>query len=205
MKYDINVFTKENQITKRWSGGTTTEICIFPKDSNYEDKNFIWRISSAKVESEESNFTYLKNIWREIMILDGNVKLIHNDETSVSLVRFEKHSFSGEWETRSYGKVTDFNLMVSEKANCNISYIKLNKNTMSKFSLNIKNKKNHKNLSYGFYCYEGNIKVSLQDNSFALNKNDFILINLKKGFGSMSLINEGNNIAHVIKVKIVYN
>lgn len=205
MKYDLTVINNKNQITKRWSGGTTTEICTFPKNSNYEDKSFIWRISSAKIESEESNFTYLKNIWREIMILDGNVKLIHNDETSVNLVRFEKHSFNGEWKTRSYGKVTDFNLMVSEKANGNISYIKLNENTMSKFSLNIKNKRNHKNLSYGFYCYEGNIKVSLEDKSFTLNKNDFFLINLKKGFGSMFLINEGNNIDHVVKVKIVYN
>ncbi|WP_029453548.1 HutD family protein [Clostridium algidicarnis] len=205
MKYDINVITKENQITKRWSGGTTTEICIFPKDSNYEDRNFIWRISSANVESEESNFTYLKNIWREIMILDGNIKLIHNDETSINLGKFEKHSFSGQWETRSYGKVTDFNLMVSEKANGNISYIRLNEHTMSEFSLNIKNKRNHKNLSYGFYCYEGNIKVCLDNKSFTLNKNDFFLINLKKGFGSMSLINESDNIAHIVKVKIVYN
>ena len=40
MKYDVSVITKDNQTTKKWSGGTTTEICIFPKDSNYEDRNF---------------------------------------------------------------------------------------------------------------------------------------------------------------------
>lgn len=86
MKYDLTVINNENQITKTWSGGTTTEICTFSKSSNYEDKNFIWRISSAKVESEESNFTYLKKGFGSMSLInEGNniahvvkVKIVYN-------------------------------------------------------------------------------------------------------------------------------
>ena len=41
---------KKNQYkTTQWSGGTTTELLIYPSTSKYSERNFKWRISSAKV------------------------------------------------------------------------------------------------------------------------------------------------------------
>ena len=33
-----------------WSGGQTAEIALWPPQSSYADRNFLWRLSSATVE-----------------------------------------------------------------------------------------------------------------------------------------------------------
>ena len=33
-----------------WSGGTTTQFLIFPREADYARRNFLWRVSSAAVE-----------------------------------------------------------------------------------------------------------------------------------------------------------
>lgn len=62
MKCEIKVITKEQQKTSTWSGGTTTQLAIYPEDADYGKRNFTWRLSSATVEAEESVFTSLPGI-----------------------------------------------------------------------------------------------------------------------------------------------
>ena len=64
------------------------------------------------------------------MVLHGNLKLIHEDHHSVDLSPFEVDSFSGNWTTKSYGKVTDFNLMLSKDFTGNINAISLEKKAL---------------------------------------------------------------------------
>ncbi len=111
----LTIIKKEDLETKKWSGGTTTELFIFPKGSTYEKKDFIYRISTATVEAEESSFTKLEGVSRCIMVLDGEMKLIHKDQHTINLKKFETDSFLGGWDTKSIGKVTDFNLMTTNK------------------------------------------------------------------------------------------
>ena len=59
MKYSIIQKDKTNYSTSAWSGGATTEIRIMPEGSRYADREFLWRLSSATVEVEESTFTAL--------------------------------------------------------------------------------------------------------------------------------------------------
>ena len=114
MSNKIEVIRKKQHKTSEWSGGTTTEIYIYPKGSIYNERNFKWRLSSAKVEMEKSTFTALEGISRHIMIIKGELMLEHEGHYNARLKAFEQDSFCGEWVTTSFGKVTDFNLMMAQ-------------------------------------------------------------------------------------------
>ena len=102
--------------TSSWSGGTTTELGIGPEGSRYADRDFLWRISSATVDLEESTFTALPDYDRIIMTLEGEIDLCHNGGEWLHLKAFETHSFDGGDDTVSKGKVVDFNLMTRKGA-----------------------------------------------------------------------------------------
>ncbi|MCH4890031.1 HutD family protein [Acidaminobacter sp. JC074] len=107
----IKHIRKEDLSTKTWSGGTTTQLYIYPESSDYKALNFDFRISTATVEVETSNFTKLSGINRLIMSLDGPLSLMHNDGPMIDLLPFEVDAFTGDDETISFGQVTDFNVM----------------------------------------------------------------------------------------------
>lgn len=102
------------QKTIAWSGGTTTEIAIYPADSAYSRRDFLWRASSATVEADESEFTSLPGFWRLIMVLEGELELEHVGHHHTWLLPFEQDAFDGAWITRSRGRARDFNLMLAE-------------------------------------------------------------------------------------------
>jgi len=113
VKSYIRKLTEVDFSTSSWSGGTTTQLFIYPEDSNYGKKDFKVRISSATVELEESNFTKLEGIYRFITPLDNSLKLSHNGETFTKLNPFEIYEFDGSLNTTSFGKARDFNLMLA--------------------------------------------------------------------------------------------
>jgi len=94
-----------------WSGGTTTELFIFPLTSDYHKRNFQFRLSTATVEKDKSDFTRLIGISRKLMVLDGKITLNHKDHYSRQINKFDVDEFEGDWKTSSIGKCTDFNLM----------------------------------------------------------------------------------------------
>jgi environmental stress-induced protein Ves len=108
---DVEIIKKSDTKIATWSGGTTSEIFIYPKESSLEQRDFNFRLSIATVEIEESDFTCLPNVNRTLMVLKGNLSLMHENQHTVQLKEFEQDSFKGDWNTKSKGKVTDFNLM----------------------------------------------------------------------------------------------
>ena len=105
-------YKEENFSVSAWSGGQTKELAIYPRGQKYIDREFIWRLSSATIETEESDFTRLPDYDRVLMVLDGEVVLEYNGERVAKLKTLEQDSFDGAWKTKSYGRITDFNLMV---------------------------------------------------------------------------------------------
>ena len=95
-----------------WSGGTTVELAIFPPQADYAQRDFLWRVSSASVELEESDFTALPDYDRLIATLEGEIQLSHNGGAPLVLRPLEVHAFSGADATHSRGRCTDFNLML---------------------------------------------------------------------------------------------
>ena len=85
----ITFIPKSSQIELEWSGGTTCQLFIFPEDSTYSQRDFLFRISSAKVKFPSSTFTKLTGVSRVIMILDGELKLEHEGKYTKVLKKFE--------------------------------------------------------------------------------------------------------------------
>ncbi len=71
----MKIIRKEDIKTTNWSGGTTSELFIFPVSSTYKDLNFEFRLSRATIETEESIFTPLPHVKRKLMLLDGELEL----------------------------------------------------------------------------------------------------------------------------------
>lgn len=107
----MKIITNKDIRTSNWSGGTTSQLYIYPEQASYAARDFLFRISSARVEVAESTFTALPGVNRVIMILDGVLELEHHGKYKKTLKTFDQDYFPGDWHTTSHGKVTDFNLM----------------------------------------------------------------------------------------------
>ena len=100
-------------VTTAWSGGTTTQLLIWPEGSDYSKREFAVRISSAVVALEESDFTPLEGVQRYITPLEGGFTLTHPGKAPVEMAPLDPpYAFSGEESTHCLGKATDFNLML---------------------------------------------------------------------------------------------
>ena len=84
--YHVELLHKKDHKTTEWSGGLTTELSIAPEGSVYADRDFMWRLSSATVELEESDFTSLPDYDRIIMTLKGDISLSHNNDNWICVL-----------------------------------------------------------------------------------------------------------------------
>ncbi len=157
----------------KWMGGTTKELAIFPQNSKYLDRNFIWRVSSATIEVEESNFTKLPDYNRVLMVLDGDVVLAHQDERVARLKQYEQDRFDGAFKTRSFGKITDYNLMTLKGNEGFLTYIQPTEQPQQVTFNNIEGF--HKN-SFGFFCAKGYAVVTLNGQSIMVCEGQQLVI-----------------------------
>ncbi|RYY26936.1 MAG: hypothetical protein EOO04_10160 [Chitinophagaceae bacterium] len=125
----VRQFAAAHRKTINWASGTSTEIFIHPSTGSFAARDFIFRISTATVEAEESTFTLFTGITRHLMILHGNLELIHEGRYNKLLKPYDQDIFSGEWNTRSKGKVTDFNLMLKGGAGGSLRHERLKTGT----------------------------------------------------------------------------
>lgn len=132
----LQLFTKEDYHTSTWSGGSTTELYIYPAESSYRERNFQFRISSAQVELETSQFTPLPGIYRYITPLTAPLHLSYGIYGDRKLSAFQVEGFQGEWPTVSQGKATDFNLMLREIPGT-METVLLHPETSSQLSLDV--------------------------------------------------------------------
>jgi len=130
----IRVHSPESRNTIQWASGTSTEMFIYPADGSFADRRFLFRISSATVEAEESTFTFFEGITRHLMILKGTLELIHEGRYTKQLQPYDADIFSGEWNTRSKGKVTDFNLMLKDGATGSLTDHRISKDNPASFN-----------------------------------------------------------------------
>lgn len=88
-KYDscgVRIIAASDMPVSLWSGGRTTEIYIAPEGALYAERNFLFRISTAEVELEESDFTSLPDYNRLIASVSGTMRLAHGANGSEKLV-----------------------------------------------------------------------------------------------------------------------
>jgi len=113
MMQGVKIIRKREQLTTTWSGGMTTELAIYPPGATYAQRDFSWRISTATINDEKSEFTALPGFWRILTVIDGELALVHEGYHSTTLRPFEQDEFSGGWKTTSTGTATDFNVMLA--------------------------------------------------------------------------------------------
>lgn len=162
----LTILKPEQLKTTAWSGGTTTELYIFPPTSNYQKRDFDFRISSAKVEVEKSEFTPLKGFSRQLMLLEGSLQIDHKSHHSITLKPFQKDIFEGDWQTSALGTCTDFNLMLNRSTSGDISSLMLGKNESQNIEL--------ESCRFAFiYVFYGSIEVN---SNLKLEQGDFLII-----------------------------
>jgi environmental stress-induced protein Ves len=177
----VKIIRKTEQKTSQWSGGTTTQLAIFPETATYDQRNFLFRISTAKVLTEESEFTSLPGFSRSIMILEGNLTLNHEGHYSKVLQKFCADSFYGGWKTTSSGKVTDFNLMTNSLASGTL----LGKTLQPQQTCTEIDCKNSDFV--GIYLLCGTAEIECNSKKYIVGENDFLMVFFDQDFDKIKL------------------
>lgn len=156
--------------TTKWSGGSTTKLFIYPSTSDYKALDFDFRLSSANIESEKSDFTRLPGVSRKIMVLDGEIEITHLNHYRKNLKKFDIDSFQGEWETTSFGQCTDFNLMTTGHTSGDIEAILIPKLGQAEINLN-----DRWNWLF-IYAFNGLSIILADHNTYLLEKGDLFIL-----------------------------
>lgn len=206
MPYTFELIRKADQATSNWSGGTTTQIAIFPKNAVYAERNFTWRISSALVELEQSEFTPLPGIWRLIMVIDGEMRLEHTGHHTTYLKPFDQDSFSGNWTTTSFGKVRDFNVMLAKGSIGKLSATSLDPQESTSAAIYNLDSKQFSQMTSAFYCIDGAVTIDIANDTYKLNTGDMLLITSSEPLNphSITITNNANELSHIVQSDIYY-
>lgn len=164
----MQIIKQNQQQTTNWSGGTTTPLIIFPVDSDYASRDFLFRISTATVQTTTSTFTDLTGYQRIIMLLQGSLSITHNNEVTHHLKPLIPHFFDGAWKTTAIGKVTDFNVIFKPEIKAHIDVVLLSANQSNQIQT-----------SKDFICLylaKGQITIRENQQTYNLYENDFVLL-----------------------------
>ena len=158
----IEVIKKETFKTSEWSGGTTTEFYLYPKDGSYAQRRFDIRLSSATLDDEEAVFTKLPGVYRSLMLLDGEIDLRINGKSD-RVKPFSPIEFTGNDYTVSKGKAVDFNLMSRFKG----GYTKI---------IGFPSEVEVHDGFYAFYCIACDVEVTSLNKRIKVEKGDIIIV-----------------------------
>lgn len=159
------------QSTTTWSGGTTTELAIYPPGASYAARDFTWRLSTATVTAATSTFTALPAWNRLLMVLSGQMHLEHTGQHQVTQAPFAQDSFSGSWLTHCIGTGQDFNLMFAAGWQGCLQALHLT--PADSLSLEL----SRPITTEAFYCVSGCIQVALPGSTvLTLEPGDFLLV-----------------------------
>lgn len=203
MKNGYRIIRKEQHKTTKWSGGTMTELYFYPETAYFGKRNFLFHVASATVDLEKSIFSDFTNYNRIIMTLDNKLELIHNNEEKVTLNKYEPHIFNGNADTVSYGKVTDFNLIMRKDKCMGDAYAF----SITKSSIIYPRKTihNHDHNLEIVYCVSGSLTFNLNSEKLSVNQSDILLIDHKILGKDYYYSNNDNEICDAIVCTVMCN
>ena len=173
---EYRIYKKEDFLSSTWSGGKTIQLDIFPRGSKYKERGFIWRLSTATCDLEESNFTSLPDYERVLMVLKGEAALVYEGERVARLRELEQDRFDGAYKTSCFGKITDYNLMVQKG---NFGYMEVHKAQESKKLIIPEIHSEYEYISRGIYCIEDFIIVSINEETVMLRPGEQLVVTQK--------------------------
>ena len=107
----ITKISKDTLIPTIWDGGETFEYYIYPENTLYANRDFLFRISAATISKVPSIFTKFNNYQRFLVMLDNDLN-INNNGKEESYTPNDVFKFDSDSDIISYTKGNDFNLMV---------------------------------------------------------------------------------------------
>ena len=179
MIMDFRVIKEDQRLESNWSGGKTWELAIYPKDAKYLDRDFLWRLSTANSNLDESSFTKLPDYDRILMVLEGDVVLAHGDQRSVHLEALQSDAFDGAVKTRCYGKlIKDYNLIYRKGCGGRMELMDLLETSRPvPMSAEVAGSA----VSCGIFCLDGYAVVSCGENSGMVRPGEQAVINFPEG------------------------
>nr|WP_307775092.1 HutD family protein [uncultured Cetobacterium sp.] len=108
---DYKIIRRENIKETPWAGGVSKELFIYPTETTLST-NFLFRVSSATVNSGEYKFSDFTGYNRLLVLLSGELDL-NVDDKEYHLSQYNHIFFSGDSDTISLAKENciDFNLI----------------------------------------------------------------------------------------------
>ena len=181
------IYKEENYKLSKWSGGNTRELAIYPEKAEYLDRDFLWRLSSADSDKEESSFTKLPDYDRILMVLDGSVVLAHGEERTASLSAYEYDAFDGAIKTKCFGRLAkDYNLIYRKGCEGRMELIELTEEAQH-VSSQLEGTR-----CIGVYCAEGYTVVSADGATDMVKEDQQMVIELQPGEEvSLSVMGQG--------------
>ena len=168
--------TKETRPTSCWSGGTTTELFIYPENSEYKKRDFLFRLSTASVDTETSDFSLLPKIRRILMVLEQDIRL-QVDGIFHALSPYEQISFSGDTPVKSYGTCRDFNLMMNGNCRGHLYGISSSAPGFQSFSNPFPE---DSSVFFVFYPPESDCTLEINGQLFFIKKQDTLVLHTEK-------------------------
>lgn len=107
----IHILSLEQLKPNLWAGGSTYQYYLYPANSSYAEKDFLFRISSATIEQSPSVFTQFQGYTRYLSMLDNALDVTINGAAQ----HFEKQQiflFDSNDTVVSTSLGTDFNWMI---------------------------------------------------------------------------------------------
>lgn len=190
----IEIFTPDNNIITQWSGGQTNQLFIWPEGVDFKSGDFQVRLSTASVEIEESTFTQLPEVDRTLIVLEGQIRLIHENHHQKELHPYHMDHFSGSWSTHSKGKCIDFNLMTKGNVSSVVSIIDIKPSEQFHYQLD--------GDQVYFYTHDSSVKIDY-NGSHELNNKSLAII--KSKFLEPSIKIESMNHCKLIAIQVKFN
>ena len=131
----MKIIKKQDRTTTNWSGGTTSELFIYPEETSFSTGDYDMRISLATVEKSSTVFTKLEGVTRTLMVLEGSQLLEHENKHTADLKVFQQDTFSGDWNTKCIGTAINFNVMCKNNQFVRVQSIPLIKDMKGKLDL----------------------------------------------------------------------
>jgi Uncharacterized protein conserved in bacteria len=196
---EYKVYKEEDYNISNWAGGKTRQLAIFPASGNYLERRFVWRLSSATCELEESDFSKLPDFDRVLIVLKGKVVLAHQDVRVARLDELEQDRFDGAWKTKSFGQITDYNLMTAKG---NQGFLDVLTLTDQSVTPDTEDYPNYELRTQAFYLREGFATVTINGETIMMKPEEQLVINYKKDETvKVSVMGDG----HLIRAQVFYN
>ncbi|MBU5427022.1 HutD family protein [Tissierella pigra] len=186
MEIKTRLIKEDDYIMTEWSGGKTTQIFIYPEGSNYKELNFKFRLSSATVELEKSEFTKLEGVNRFITSLDNGLKLTHNHKKYINLKPFEVYEFDGGIDTTSYGMARDFNLMLRDGVEGQLESIYIDKECLIVEEV----PSDFKEVFYFIYACDNEVYVDIKEDTKPISPFQTLLVRSNNNILNLKLRSE---------------